>query len=897
MILRQISVSNWRSLLKSVELGPFSEGLNVIHAPNGTGKSSLFEAMQRGLFDAHHTSGADIKAVLPWGRKLTPSVIIEFIEGGETWRVEKKFLSEASAKLQRFEDGEFKPFANGRGADSEIRKILSAEGPRHGPSKPEHWGLAQILWAPQGELNLKKISGSTAEVIKGALGVQLSGGSGGLQERIKKRLLEYFTEKGKEKTGKNAPPIVDRRDRQSALKKELEERQERYQAFEEQSKAVEDAAREHHQKAEEAAEMRKKVKTARTEEEKFNDLKTEQKIKRQEEKLAKNNYERLTQIKKTREAIAALKKTITSKEGKLAELEEKADQAKDDLDRCSEARDSACEKRSQIDERQKVIDAAREYLRQTEDLKKLKKRLSDLVKFENQLTADQRSRNEIVAPTSDELRDLRESTSKLKEARAALEASQIHLAITPEREIVIENTIDDSETPVKAGKTSSFSGDGQVNLKVAGFGLIHASGPKDGADRHRADLKEAQERISELSQPYGTEKPDELQELKEKADKLDGSIRTLDGKIETLLGEDSSDSLKQYLDKLRTAIGETENVHPEWKKEPPVLDELESDFETFRQDTEGAIAAAEDAFNQAHSESSEATNAANNAAVELEHKQEKLKEQQDQLEKFQSDGLSDEDRDKAISEASMSWQAAKETADQAEKALKQFPGDPTTKLKELEKQRDKLDDAEQDARDKEKTAEGELRNLESEGAYSKLVDVEEELEALESQIEWESIQMDAIKLLHETVNDCEKSMIESVLEPVELRASELWARVAGSHLGDVKLKGDFAPKAVTPERADGPVGLGNLSGGEEEQLYFIVRLALAKVLAENERQLVVLDDVLNATDAERLGCLLNLLKEVSDRLLQVIIFTCHPERYRALDLAESNFFELKSRDD
>lgn len=65
MILKRIIVSNWRNLLDEVEVGPFSEGLNVIHAPNGTGKSSLFEAMRRGLFDAHHVSGGEIAAVQP----------------------------------------------------------------------------------------------------------------------------------------------------------------------------------------------------------------------------------------------------------------------------------------------------------------------------------------------------------------------------------------------------------------------------------------------------------------------------------------------------------------------------------------------------------------------------------------------------------------------------------------------------------------------------------------------------------------------------------------------------------------------------------------------------------------------------------------------------------------
>ena len=52
----------------------------------------------------------------------------------------------------------------------------------------------------------------------------------------------------------------------------------------------------------------------------------------------------------------------------------------------------------------------------------------------------------------------------------------------------------------------------------------------------------------------------------------------------------------------------------------------------------------------------------------------------------------------------------------------------------------------------------------------------------------------------------------------------------------------------------------------------------------------MLDDVLNATDSGQHARILNLLEESSDNL-QIIILTCHPERYKPLDTAE--FFELK----
>lgn len=94
---------------------------------------------------------------------------------------------------------------------------------------------------------------------------------------------------------------------------------------------------------------------------------------------------------------------------------------------------------------------------------------------------------------------------------------------------------------------------------------------------------------------------------------------------------------------------------------------------------------------------------------------------------------------------------------------------------------------------------------------------------------------------------------------------------------------------MMPGVADVPVSIENMSGGEREQIYLATRLALADVLAKGERQLVVLDDVLVATDAGRLARVMGILEEAGQRL-QVLILTCHPERYLGLDGA--HFFDL-----
>jgi DNA repair exonuclease SbcCD ATPase subunit len=73
-------------------VGPFQEGLNVIHAPNATGKSTLFEAMRRGFLDGHRVGGKEVEVIRPWGRELAPTVTVEFSHGGQEYRITKRFL-------------------------------------------------------------------------------------------------------------------------------------------------------------------------------------------------------------------------------------------------------------------------------------------------------------------------------------------------------------------------------------------------------------------------------------------------------------------------------------------------------------------------------------------------------------------------------------------------------------------------------------------------------------------------------------------------------------------------------------------------------------------------------------------------------------------------------------
>ncbi len=90
--------------------------------------------------------------------------------------------------------------------------------------------------------------------------------------------------------------------------------------------------------------------------------------------------------------------------------------------------------------------------------------------------------------------------------------------------------------------------------------------------------------------------------------------------------------------------------------------------------------------------------------------------------------------------------------------------------------------------------------------------------------------------------------------------------------GSLVLESDASTRGAV---VDGEVrGLEALSMGTREQLAMLLRLTLAERL----RSFLLLDDHLTHTDSERARVLGELHREVAERT-QLIVFTCHPERY------------------
>ena len=888
MILHSIKISSWRSFLEDVVVGPFSDGLSVIHAPNGTGKSTLLEALCRGLLDSHSVGGQDIKAIQPWGRSLCPTVTVEFSDNGTDYRITKQFLDGARSELERKEDGKYRPLASGRSADDQVRELLTKNPPGRGLSQPKNWGLAQVLWSCQGSLQLTELSGDLVSDIRDALGVQLSDTSTGpVEKQIEEVFLQFFSPTGRLKAGAAAPELVRIQERLEQAKSEKQEALDLLLEYEETSRKVEDIRARRAQARLDAEELTKTIKQSRGRAEEYRILKSEVEKKRDAAARAEAQY---TQLKQQLDIIRATDSELKEAQSDLKALKDDAPTKRREIEerekefaRARAALEDARKGKSAVEAAEKEAEAARRYLSYASDLEESDKRIGRIEAAEKQLEDAQKARAGLVAPEKKTLTAIRKAIKQRDDAQLLIDASLISLEIVPEKIASVDVIAGEQmgTRKLSAGKPIQIKGSPEVVVELKGIARLRASGPTGDIEEHRSALSRAQEHIDELTEPYATAALDKLEELAEKASKLDTRVSQAETELETLLDEDSLDELRQERARQDASLKNIQQDHPDWRRAAPQPDALENLAADLKREHDDSVAAADAEREKSQAALSEASEQEKILLTQLAEAEKRVNRLQEHLAEFTKDGKALTEREKELKGLLMTWEAAKASQADLTDKLDAYEDDPSAALEKLEGRLAAVDEAADKARDDEVAAETRLESLAGKGPYSAVVAAEEDVARLEESVRREQLRVDAIKLLYDTISECRKEAVSAVAKPVEQVATRMLQRIAGRRIGSIRLGDVFTPSAVLPETAGEPVGIENLSGGEKEQLYLATRLALADVLAKDERQLVVFDDVLTATDAGRLARIMTILEEAAQRL-QIIVLTCHPERYRGL---------------
>ena len=882
MILLSACVENYKGIRGPMEVTFDHEQPNLFEGPNGAGKSTLVEAVQCGLTENHNTAGAAAEEMRPRENALTPSITVVFEQAGTVYRISKTFLDSPKGLLERRRpDGTFEAIAKGKAADEKVRDMLCSQGTRAKDRPGERLGLFSILCSTQGQQELPVLSGNALTGIRAMLGAQVSGKKGDAFEKlVEKRYSSLWTPGGKPKKGR----LTEIQDQLAQARLDLQNSQEVMQKV-----ATHQAA---------ALGLRSQS------QEKLDQLQTAQ---RDAEALAPVAQQvldlraRRVPAVSRKDAADANYKLLRAQIDQIIEAGKKKRSCEEERPRLEAAELAA---RRELEERIQKADAARRewevYSQPDTELEQIEKRVERAVTFLGLVkelpTLQDRSRraseagerrtvmeNQLVAlnaPDPARWAEIQSAGRAFDEARLQVEALELRLEISADRDLAVEVVTGDpaGEAQVAAGQSLTARGDGQLKIRLPGIAALTISGPSGDAAQWRARLGEASRALESLLTPFGVPKWMELVDRVQQRDSILGKLVEANAEFRAALGGDTVAEVGERVQELAARRDEIFAVEPSWAEQAPDVPGLKNQAAARKAERAQKQAQATAKWQDATIRHTEAERTAASAATALTGNEESFAASVKELAALEADGKSLAEREHELSARRRECESAEESLRNIDTDLASLPEDAPGRLDAINGRISELGVEIQRVREAYKEDEAAARALLQQGPYTSLALAEERVKQLEDDEAGETLRLNAIRLLKSALDEAKAKVLAGIAEPVEARATAILERIVGRPFAQVQLGDGMELKSVRPEGCSQAAPVEQMSAGEKEQIYFATRLALAEVLSEGERQVLVLDDPLVNTDPERLPRVLELIEEKSDRL-QFVILSCHPERY------------------
>jgi DNA repair exonuclease SbcCD ATPase subunit len=873
----------------------------VLYGPNGTGKSTLLEAIIRGLFDSYAVGGSEAQALRPWGRSPTPKVRIEFAHGGVEYRLKKRFLDKPSALLEVREDGGWTRFAEDEAADRHVRTLLRADAPGSGLSSSKHWGSIQVLWSPQEVPDLQPLSGDVLADVRASLGFQIAGPEAlRIQRRIEAVYADLYTPTGRLRGGAGEAPVAGLRRGKADAEVAVERARVELQKLEASRSRVAQLQSRYEQCLDSASRLTMGLKEARALLIEYEAVIGKRAERQQRKRAAQAEYfkakQHLDAIEECVTAAALAGQDLKVIEGELPHASEHLTRARADYQTATDNLKKALSEHEKASRASQQAALARQLIGHLETQASLRGRIEGADAARLEIERCRSAIRTLGAPSQGQLAGIRGAIKARDEAKLRLESSLIALELHPIANTIVHVLSGDQagEHTVLAGQSTRISGSPAVEIDIPGFGRIRATGPKASTAEYKREFESAAAKVHELVKPFCTDELTRLEEMGAEAISLDNELRSAESRFETYVQRKSIDDLRSQQGETEAGIQKILREQPSWSDEPPDVVVIESFVRKTQDEAEVGLRTAQQASTDLQEVLNEARFSESGLQTRRDQRCEELRNLNQRLEQLRSDGKTDEVRQEELRGAALEYDAQGAAVEELDRALAGFTTDPSVTVKRLEPQAEQAERQRDLVRDQLRDEETGVRQISSSAPYSTLSEAEERLASIAGELRDEEVRTEAVKLLRETIEGCRLEAIASIPDQVAGTAASILHNIAGTGFQTIRLSSGLLPVGVSPTSVNTAVGLADLSGGEKEQVDFSVRLALAKQLARSERQLLVLDDSMTKTDPVRFEHILRMLRESTDQL-QILILTCNPERYKSLAAAKLHDLERAAK--
>lgn len=833
---------------EGIEVSGLHPGLNVIAEHNERGKSSLLAALETVLFLPHTSWKGDAKRLQR--DDGAPTGEVDFTHDDRAYRLTKRFLKSKHAELIDLSNGVV--IATKREAEERLGEMLGLNSTARGPSG--------LLWVRQGDsMDQAQDDGQVASRLESELSTLVGGERArAYLDRTETELYALLTATGRAKTGgplamaedaldKTQTDLTTARDAKAATHQmglDLARVHEQITVTEAQGDADAQGAQ-----LKEARAALDQARLARSE------------LDRQHELLARLNSEAERADAKLAAHLAATKAL---------------DDAQADIDAiivtiiALTTRNT--DTKTQLDtlaEQLQALDESRAALAKLDADQAIRERLADRnatlqavianldaldIEMDRRATyVTERDALPVVERAALERMDQLARTLNQTDAALANVGAALLIDFTPG---VVARIGDTSivNGPVRLTATTALS--------IEGVGTIRLAAPE--AETLRETRLRTQDEVDTLFEELGVSSPEEAAAALHHRKDIVDDIALIDRQI-ALIAPDGPDAMIDARERLRADID----------RFAAKLDD------TAHEDIEIDAAALEATLAQTRGEQRAAQSTRSEIERQLATLQERLDTRRRDIASA-PETASPAVRDNSygtLAAAAASLTTQVETARAAlENAQAQGPSDPALiearikRLSDVARTRTetlarlRMDGAELSARRRE--------SFEQRDPDAEVTRLEDRAAQLTDDVERHSKRAAALVLLRDTLKDSQRSLQDQYTDPVRQELLPLLRLVIEG--ADVELSENLGAQGLMRDGRDD--ALERLSGGTQEQIAILTRLAFARLLTKGGQPCpVILDDALVYADDRRRGRMFDVMHYVTsgDDPLQLLYLTCH----------------------
>ena len=839
MKLQSLRVNQLKMFMEPHCINKVADGLNVIAGPNEIGKSTMFDALRAVLFETYSAGGQRIEALRNDRSRGAPLIHLVFEHDNGKYVLTKRFLGQAFVKLV-CPGG---VVLEGPEAEERLRTLFRFSHAPRGGASAESMRVWDVLWVKQGDSisnpALSESGRATLSDIVQSAAVDIIGGRQGRE--ILKELTEQHdklhTATHRPKTGGDLKKAIDEADELKQTLKDVESRRDQAEQDLEGLNTTEDALRQLDAGNPDLADRTKLT-------------------------------QRENALQQVKDSAGDLTTAKTERENRKLQL----DNARHKRNERSEARTALSDEsadleaeRIELAERQKALEAEQKQinLREAAAVLALEKRMRDAEAAQSRVNEAAGEVASILA-TDERYRRVEDAETGIFRIEEQLGAAATK--ITFEIEDVRQSAVQIDKRPlsdVLRDETQPLEQVEPIEITIAGIGRILIDpNVLNGAELLQARQQAVEERRNALE----TAGADSVEDARQKnRQRREHAEQESDARSElATLAQDGVKALRQQVDDQRRHL--TDLPSETWAQASEMAPD--NDDLTRRKVRKGKL---------------------QESIVSLEKTTANL------LASVQSKGNEISQAKQQASDAQLesNLKAAEQAFNVADEKYQTLSAQrPELDREQLEDEISGLKGEMDDRRDKRNNLKSEIAVLrdhinrdEAAGIHEQVGNAENEIEQATRDVARLEREVAVLDLLVETLTAAENDAKDQYLEPVLQKVLPYIQKLFPT--AEIAIDNTLNVTAVT-RNPSYQEPFANLSLGTQEQIAVIVRLALAKLLAEQGvPAVVVLDDALIYSDDDRMRLMFDILIEAA-RDIQILVFTCREQLFEGLNAHRFN---------